>query len=46
MGPNEFTVQDDRIGFLDDGGELNKFLTFESSEEETSEADPKSVRFD
>ena len=27
MGPNEFTVQNDRVGFIDDGGDLYKFLT-------------------
>ena len=37
MGPNEFTLQDDRVGFIDDGGDLHKFLTMESKTEEHTE---------
>ena len=37
MGPNEFMLQDDRVGFIDDGGDLHKFLTIESKTEELIE---------
>ena len=37
MGPNEFTVQNDRVGFIDDGGDLYKFLTIASQAEDDIE---------
>ena len=37
MGPNEFTLQEDRVGLIDDGGDLHKFLTIDSKSEELSE---------
>ena len=35
MGPNEFTLQDDRLGFLDDGGELIEFLNIDTFTDST-----------
>ena len=37
MGPNEFTLQNDRVGFIDDGGDLYKFLTTASVTENVFE---------
>ena len=30
MSPNEFTLKEDRVGFIDDGGEQIDFLAVES----------------
>ena len=46
LGPNEFTIQDDRVGFIDDGGKLEEFLTIDHFTDTTLVQDPfKAVRF-
>ena len=44
MGPNEFTLQDDRVGFIEDRGELEEFLTLNSYTEELVAIDADAKR--
>ena len=46
LGPNEFTIQDDRVGFIDDGGKLEEFLTIDLFTDTQLVQDPfRAVKF-